>query len=75
MQRPMLRKAMKMTMKSKKTDKATDDAKLFSKRQIVLSEKYSPHRDLVEALLKDDEMYTTEMVDAMIDNYAKGKVI
>lgn len=46
----------------------------FSKSQLVSSDKYRNRRDLVDALLNDDEKYTMEQVDKMIENFMKGKV-
>ncbi len=48
--------------------------KEFSKEQILASAKYSKRRDLVDALLKDNEKYTLETVDNMIEKFMKGKV-
>ena len=48
--------------------------KEFSKEQILASAKYSKRRDLVDALLKDNEKYTMETVDNMIEKFMKGKV-
>ena len=46
----------------------------FPKEQIVLSETYVKHRDLVNALLSDGEEYSLKEVDSMIEKYRKGKV-
>lgn len=46
----------------------------FSREQIVASEKYCNHRDLVEALLDEGKKYTYEAVDKLIENYKKGQV-
>lgn len=47
----------------------------FSKKQLISSERYKNRRDLLSALLKDGELYSLEMVDKMIDNFMKGRVI
>ena len=46
----------------------------FSKQQIAASKKYENRKDLINALLTDDEMYTLKDVDEQIDRYLKGKV-
>lgn len=43
----------------------------FSKEQLVNSKRYSKYKDLLNTLLKDDEMYTIAEVDAIIENYHK----
>lgn len=48
--------------------------KEFNKEQILASAKYSKRRDLVDALLKNNEKYTLETVDSMIEEFMKGKV-
>lgn len=46
----------------------------YSKEQLIRSERYMKRRDLVGALLKDGKAYSLEEVDALLDNYMKGKV-
>lgn len=46
----------------------------FSKEQILASALYANRRDLVDALLDENESYTLETVDNMIENYMKGRV-
>lgn len=46
----------------------------FDKEQIAASARYSSQRDLVEALLEDGKRYTNGAVDALIEQYKKGKV-
>ena len=47
---------------------------LFSKEQILASDRYANRRDLVDALLDTDKSYTLETVDNLIDKYMKGQV-
>lgn len=47
---------------------------VFTKSQLVNSAKYRDRRDLVDALLNNNEKYTIEQVDKTIENYMKGKV-
>ena len=47
---------------------------MFSKEQILASDRYENRRDLVDALLDTDKSYTLETVDNLIDKYMKGQV-
>lgn len=46
----------------------------FSKEQLVASERFRERRDILEALLKTEELYTVKAVEGKIENYMKGKV-
>lgn len=46
---------------------------VFSKEQILASDRYANRRDLVDALL-EDKSYTLETVDNLIEKYMKGQV-
>ena len=46
----------------------------FSKGQLVASERFRERRDILEALLKTDELYTVKAVEEKIENYMKGRV-
>lgn len=47
---------------------------VFSKGQILASDRYANRRDLVDALLDTDKSYTLETVDNLIEKYMKGQV-
>ena len=47
---------------------------VFSKEQILASDRYENRRDLVDALLDTDKSYTLKTVDNLIDKYMKGQV-
>lgn len=47
---------------------------LFSKEQLLASEKFSNRRDLIEALLDENKQYTMESVEQMMEEFMKGKV-
>lgn len=47
---------------------------VFSKEQILASDRYANRRDLVDALLDTDKSYTLKTVDNLIDKYMKGQV-
>lgn len=46
----------------------------FSKAQLISSKKFGDRRDILNALLSDNEMYTVEAVEKKIINYMKGQV-
>ena len=46
----------------------------FSKNQLLAAKRFSGRRDILEALLSDDETYTVKTVEQMIEDYMKGKV-
>jgi hypothetical protein len=46
----------------------------FTKEKILNFKKYSHRIDLLNVLLDDGKAYTTDEVDALIDNFMKGKV-
>lgn len=47
---------------------------LFSKKQLICSEKFGGYRDILSVLLKDGAEYSVEKAKQMIENYLKGKV-
>lgn len=44
----------------------------FGKRQLLQSNKYAGRMDLLNALLKDDEVYTFAQVDDLIKRFDEG---
>lgn len=54
--------------------KARGTAPELGKDQILASERYHSQRDLVDALLEEEDRYTTEAVDRLIERYKKGQV-
>lgn len=47
---------------------------LFSKEQLVASERFQERRDILEALLVTGKGYTVKVVEEKIESYMKGKV-
>ena len=47
----------------------------YTKEQILASEKYRKNRDLLNALLVDKKKYTLEVVEKIMDEFKKGKVM
>lgn len=59
----------------KTTKTAAKEAEVkFSKNQLLAAKRFSGKRDILEALLSDDETYTVKTVEQMIEKYMKGKV-
>ena len=63
---------------AKKTNIAAAKAKAAAhthpKEQLLTTSRYAMYRDLLGALLEDDETYTLEEVDTLIENFMKGEV-
>jgi len=57
---------------NKKNQEKTENK--YSKTQIVNSKKYEKNRDVLQAILKETEKYTTEEVDKKIENFMKRRV-
>lgn len=58
-------------MKAKK-EEITEER--FTKEQIVSSEKYKKNKDILTAILKQDETYTKEEVENTIQEFLKRRV-
>ena len=52
-----------------------EDSKVlkFSKKQFVESKRFAKRKDLVNVLLKEDEMYSIVEVESLIKNFLYGK--
>lgn len=46
----------------------------FTKEQLLSSERYKDKRDLLNALLNPDSIYSISKVDELIGEFMKGKV-
>lgn len=44
----------------------------YTKIQIYKSKRYANKRDIVTVMLKDDEKYTLDQVDELIEQFLKG---
>ncbi len=53
---------------------AKKEKPVYTKEQILASERFRKRRDLAEAVLENDKKYTLEEVDKRIERYLKGKV-
>ena len=59
-------------MATKKTE--TKPEFLFTKEQILASDKYADRKDVCNAVLPDDFHGTLNEVDVLIEKFMKGKV-
>ncbi|MCE4868708.1 hypothetical protein LW095_19045 [Clostridioides difficile] len=49
-----------------------EDSYKFTKEQIVNSKKYVDRKDLLNAILEENELYSFSQVDDRINNFMKG---
>lgn len=61
-------------MKKTKSSAVLEEKPKFSKRAFLKSEYYRGKEDILNVLLEDDKLYTTDEVDGLIGNFLKGKV-
>lgn len=66
--------AKRKTATTEAAAKSEQTELMFSKEQILASDRYVNRRDLVDALLDTDKSYTLETVDNLIEKYMKGQV-
>jgi hypothetical protein len=66
--------AARKTATTETVAKSEQTEPVFSKEQILASDRYANRRDLVDALLDTDKSYTLKTVDNLIDKYMKGQV-
>lgn len=71
-------KLMEKQYKSKKDDGNTETVKsntvAFSKKQLLNSEKYAGHKDLLSAVLSEEATYTFDETDKFIEGFLKKEV-
>ncbi|MDE5588724.1 MAG: hypothetical protein K2J60_06235 [Acetatifactor sp.] len=67
-------KQKEVTPKETATREEVRQETMFSKEQIMTSEKYAGKRDLVNALLEEGKKYTFGAVDNEIETFMKGEV-
>ena len=54
--------------------KENTTAAAYSKAQLLASRRYAAQRDLLAALLEEEETYTHDQVKRLVENYLKGEV-
>lgn len=47
----------------------------YSKKQFLSAKKFTEYRYVLDVLLKDDTLYTTEEVKNLVEKFMKGRVI
>ena len=57
-----------------KKGETVEKAEAFSKSSIMMSKRFSNRKDALSFLLEDEESYTIEQVDKILDDYMKGQV-
>lgn len=64
-----------MTEKKQKTEQNMQPAqKQYTKEQILHAKKNENRKDLLNALLKDGELYTMQQAEKSIEDFMKGQV-
>ncbi len=66
-----------MSVKTVKTDienKSEKTESMFSKKQLLASERFKGRRDIINAVLSDNKKYTVSAVEQAVEKYMKGKV-
>lgn len=61
-----------MILATKKTEEVAEVA-VFTKGQLLSAKKYKHKQDVLNVQLKDDQKYTIEQVDALIEKFKKVK--
>lgn len=57
-----------------KCNSSASPKRKFSKEQFLKSKSYSTKKDLINALLKDEDTYSEEEVNQIINTYLKGEI-
>lgn len=65
---------MILATKKKVETKETAEVHAFTKAQLTSAKKYRHMKDIVNVVLKDDQTYTFEQVDDLIEKFKKEKV-
>jgi hypothetical protein len=66
-----------MVNKNKPADiesEVAEQVNKFSKEQMISAKRYSNRKDLLHVVLNDDQLYSFEEVDKLVDDFMKGKV-
>ena len=73
---PVTERALKKALAEKKAEQKAADAEYDNavKENILKFKRYRNRVDLLNALLEDNKAYTIDEVDALIDEFMKGKV-
>ena len=61
-----------MAKKQTEKSKVVETVVSYTKEQIYKAKRYMNQKDIITVTLKDDERYTFEQVDMLIDQFLKG---
>jgi hypothetical protein len=64
----------KMATKKKNVPEGNKQETMFTKEQILASNKYANRKDVINAIWLDDSTKTISQIDDLIDRFMKGKV-
>lgn len=68
-------KGDEMVVKNKEVEsEPMTEVVTFTKEQIVSAKKYIHRKDVVNVILKNEQSYTLDEVDELIENFMKEKV-
>lgn len=63
-----------MSKKKEQTEITQKEIPEFTKEQLLKSERFKDKRDLINALLTDNEKYSLAAVEEKINNFMEGQV-
>lgn len=61
-------------MTTKKENVAETVAPTYTKQQFLSAKRFAGHSDLLNALLDDDQIYTMEQVEKLLEDFIKKEV-
>lgn len=65
---------VKLSKKKEQTEITQKEIPEFTKEQLLKSERFKDKRDLINALLTDNEKYSLAAVEEKINNFMEGQV-
>lgn len=65
---------IELTKKKEQIEVTQKEVPEFTKEQLLKSERFKDKRDLIDALLADNEKYSLAAVEEKINNFMKGQV-
>lgn len=65
---------IELAKKKEQTEVTQKEVPEFTKEQLLKSERFKDKRDLIDALLADNEKYSLAAVEEKINNFMKGQV-
>lgn len=65
---------IELAKKKEQTEVTQKEVPEFTKEQLLKSERFKDKRDLIDALLADNEKYSLAAVEEKINNFMEGQV-